>query len=78
MLYHNFCHSKLRFSEAMILARTCSNNDFRKEEIANQLVDEKLYDSGCLVVTDRGYCTLSTLRYFSEKKIPFMGTIQQR
>ena len=62
----------------MILARTCSNNDLKKHGIANALVDEKIHGSGCLVVTDRGYCTLSTVRYFSEKKIPFMGTIQQR
>jgi hypothetical protein len=62
----------------MILARTCPNAGFFKEEIADKLVDEKIRGSGCLVVTDRGYCTLATIRYFSEKKIPFMGTIQQR
>jgi hypothetical protein len=78
MLYHNFCHSKLRYSEAMILARTCSNNKFEKDKIANALVDEKLHGAGILVVTDRGYCTLATIRYFTSKDIPFMGTIQQR
>ena len=78
MLYHNFCHSKLRYSEAMILARTCTNNDFGKDDIADALVNEKFSNSGILVVTDRGYCTLATLRYFSQKNIPFMGTIQQR
>jgi hypothetical protein len=78
MLYHNFCHSKIRYSERMILARTCSNADYNKAEISNKLVDENLQGSGCLVVTDRGYCTLMTIRYFNEKNIPFMGTIQQR
>jgi hypothetical protein len=57
-------------------AKTCTNED--RPLIAGKLVDEKLYGSGCLVVTDRGYCNLKTLRYFSEKNIPFMGTIQQR
>ena len=78
MLYHNFCHSKLRYSEAMILARSCSNQGFTKDLIADALVDKKICGSGCLVVTDRGYCTIATVRYFNEKKIPFMGTIQQR
>ena len=78
MLYHNFCHSKLRYSDCMILARTCSNNKLKKHEICEKLVQRKIQGSGCLVVTDRGYCTLSTVRYFTSKKIPFMGTIQQR
>ena len=78
MLYHNFCNSKLRYSEAMILARTCTNGGFDKAAIVDALIDDKIKGSGCLVVTDRGYCTLLTIRHFTKKQIPFMGTIQQR
>ena len=61
----------------MILARSCTNAKLNKTEIADKLVDSTYVNSGCLIVTDRGYSTLNTVRYFTEKKLAFMGTIQQ-
>ena len=72
VVLNNWCKVDIRYSDRISAQRRCTEAKMDKVAVCNDLLQNKMDDSGCPLTADRGYTTLNLVRFLNNKG-PFLN-----